>query len=112
MTTDNGFDLDARIASLEAELQHLKAQRLAQLGHQPKPLDGIRVFDLSRFIFGPFCTQMLADMGAEVIKVEPRGTGDPARHTGRVVLNGESASFLARNRSKRSIGLHEPQESS
>jgi crotonobetainyl-CoA:carnitine CoA-transferase CaiB-like acyl-CoA transferase len=63
------------------------------------------VFDLSRLIFGPFCTQMLADMGADVIKVEPRSTGDPARRAGTVFVNGESASFFARNRSKRSITL-------
>jgi crotonobetainyl-CoA:carnitine CoA-transferase CaiB-like acyl-CoA transferase len=96
-------ELDAKIAALEAELQRLKQQR-AQ-GRRPKALDGIRVVDLSRFIFGPFCTQMLGDMGAEIIKVEPRGGGDPARHAGQVFLHGESASFLARNRHKRSLAL-------
>jgi crotonobetainyl-CoA:carnitine CoA-transferase CaiB-like acyl-CoA transferase len=105
MTTGDGPDLEARITALEAELQRLKQQRLQQLGHQPKALDGIRVLDLSRFIFGPFCTQMLADMGAEVIKVEPLGSGDPARRAGNVYLRGESASFLARNRNKRSLAL-------
>src|SRR5919199_966874 len=96
--------LDARIRALEAELQRLKTQRLAHLGQPPRPLDGIRVFDLSRLIFGPFCTQILADMGADVIKVEPH-TGDQARRSGTVFINGESASFLARNRNKRSIIL-------
>jgi crotonobetainyl-CoA:carnitine CoA-transferase CaiB-like acyl-CoA transferase len=105
MQTDSPHDLDAHIAELEAELQRLKRQRTQQLGRRPKPLDGIRILDLSRFIFGPFCTQMLADMGAEVIKVEPRGTGDPARRAGSVFLDGESASFLARNRNKRSLAL-------
>ena len=62
------------------------------------------MFDLSRLIFGPFCTQILADMGADVIKVEPH-TGDQARRSGTVFINGESASFLARNRNKRSIIL-------
>jgi crotonobetainyl-CoA:carnitine CoA-transferase CaiB-like acyl-CoA transferase len=53
--------------------------------------NGIRVFDLSRLIFGPFCTQILADMGADVIKVEPH-TGDQARRSGTVFVNGESGS--------------------
>lgn len=105
MSNDDAQELDARIAALEVELHRLKRQRTEQAGRRAKPLDDIRILDLSRFIFGPFCTQMLADMGAEVIKVEPRGTGDPARESGTVFLNGESASFLARNRSKRSLAL-------
>jgi crotonobetainyl-CoA:carnitine CoA-transferase CaiB-like acyl-CoA transferase len=105
MDADRSQDLDARIASLEAELCQLKRQRAQQVGRPRKALDGLRVLDLSRFIFGPFCTQMLADMGAEVIKVEPIGTGDPARKAGIVSVNGVSASFLARNRNKRSIAV-------
>jgi CoA:oxalate CoA-transferase len=105
MSGEDAGNLDARIAALETELQRLKGQRAQQQGYRPKPLDGIRVLDLSRFIFGPFCTQMLADMGAEVIKVEPLVSGDPARQSGNVFVNGESASFLARNRNKRSIAL-------
>jgi crotonobetainyl-CoA:carnitine CoA-transferase CaiB-like acyl-CoA transferase len=106
MDADNVQDLEARIAALEAELWQLKAQRAQRAGRPPKPLDGIRVLDLSRFTFGPFCTQMHADMGADVIKVEPIGTpGDPARRADIVSVKGESASFLARNRNKRSIAL-------
>lgn len=97
--------LEARIAALEAELQQLKDERARQRGQRPKPLDGIRILDLSRFIFGPFCTQMLADMGAEIFKVEPRGTGDPARQAGNTFVNGESASFFARNRNKQSLAV-------
>ena len=104
MDSGDLHELDAHISALEAELQRLKTQRLAHLGRQPRPLDGVRVFDLSRLIFGPFCTQILADMGADVIKVEPH-TGDQARRSGTVFINGESASFLARNRNKRSIIL-------
>src|SRR5262245_28008255 len=105
MDADETQDLDARIATLEAELWQLRRQRAQRAGPSPKALDGIRVLDLSRFIFGPFCTQMLADMGAEVIKVEPIGIGDPARLAGIVSVNGVSTSFLARNRNKRSICL-------
>ena len=63
------------------------------------------MLDMSRFIFGPFCTQMLADMGAEVIKIEPRGQGDPSRAAGNVRVSGISPSFLARNRNKRSLAM-------
>ena len=105
MNADRSQDLDTKIASLEAELRQLKQQRAQQAGRPAKALDGVRVLDLSRFIFGPFCTQMLADMGAEVIKLEPIGTGDPARKAGIVSVNGVSASFFARNRNKRSVCL-------
>ncbi|WP_179137257.1 CoA transferase, partial [Candidatus Entotheonella palauensis] len=60
---------------------------------------------MSRFIFGPFCAQMLADMGADVIKLEPL-RGDPARGAGNVRVAGDvSPSFLARNRNKRSLAM-------
>ena len=59
MDADDLPELDARISALEAEWQRLKTQRLAHLGRQSRPLDGLRVFDLSRLIFGPFCIKML-----------------------------------------------------
>ncbi|PJK30039.1 CaiB/BaiF CoA transferase family protein [Minwuia thermotolerans] len=68
------------------------------------PLDGIRILDLSAVISGPFGTMMLADQGADVIKVEPPGTGDFTRQAGNR-QNGVSASFLNNNRNKRSISL-------
>ncbi len=72
------------------------------------PLDGIRVLDLTQVMAGPFCTMQLGDMGADVIKVEPPGTGDLSRRMGgdALRLTGEDrAPFLALNRNKRSITL-------
>ena len=69
------------------------------------PLSGVRVVDLTRILAGPFCTMMLADMGAEVIKVETPGVGDPLRAQG-VVKDGLSWYFAAFNRNKRSLSLN------
>ncbi|GAB6876623.1 CaiB/BaiF CoA transferase family protein [Thermaerobacter litoralis] len=67
------------------------------------PLQGIRVLDLSRVLSGPYCTMMLADFGADVIKIERPGTGDDTRAWGPPFVNGEAAYFLAVNRNKRSV---------
>ena len=66
------------------------------------PLSGLRVIDLTRIIAGPFCTQLLADMGAEVIKIEAPGKGDPTRRQGAKV-DGFSYYFAQFNRNKKSI---------
>lgn len=71
-----------------------------------KPLEGIKVVDLSRFIAGPYCTMKLGDMGADVIKVETPGKGDDSRALGPPFLEGESAYYLSFNRNKRSITLN------
>src|SRR5437667_385823 len=68
------------------------------------PLSGIRVVDLTRILAGPFCTMMLADMGAEVIKIETPG-GDPLRGQG-VIRDGLSWYFAGFNRNKRSVTLN------
>jgi crotonobetainyl-CoA:carnitine CoA-transferase CaiB-like acyl-CoA transferase len=68
-----------------------------------KPLAGIRVIELANFIAGPLCGTLLADMGADVVKVEPPG-GDMSRATP-PIRNGESVSFTALNRNKRSLVL-------
>ncbi len=69
-------------------------------------LEGIRVLDLSRALAGPYCTMMLGDMGAEIIKVEMPKVGDEARHYGPPFQEGESSYFLSVNRNKRSITLN------
>ena len=69
------------------------------------PLAGIRVLDLSRVLAGPFCGQLLGDLGAEVIKVERPGTGDDTRQCGPPFLGDLSAYFLSVNRNKRSVAV-------
>ncbi|MEE8502740.1 MAG: CaiB/BaiF CoA-transferase family protein, partial [Kiloniellales bacterium] len=76
------------------------------------PLHGLRVFDLTRILAGPTCTQILGDLGAEVIKVERPGSGDDTRRFGPPFLKdgagretAESAYFLSSNRNKRSLTL-------
>ncbi|MGE5505210.1 MAG: CaiB/BaiF CoA transferase family protein [Actinomycetota bacterium] len=78
----------------------------------PGALAGIRVLDLSRVLAGPWCTQILADLGAEVIKVEKPGEGDDTRRWGPPFLTGadgretgESAYYLSANRNKRSVAV-------
>ena len=70
-----------------------------------KPLDGITVIDLTRVLSGPYCTMMLADMGARVIKIEQPDRGDDTRGWGPPFQNGESSYFLSVNRNKESMTL-------
>src|SRR3712207_224753 len=74
------------------------------MSSQPS-LAGLRVLDLSRVLAGPYCTMVLADLGADVVKVERPGTGDDTRAWGPPHAGGEAAYFLAVNRSKRSVAL-------
>src|SRR5262249_37891331 len=69
------------------------------------PLDGIFVLDLTRVLSGPYCTMLLADLGARVIKVEQPGKGDDTRAWGPPFLGTESAYFLSINRNKESLTL-------
>jgi formyl-CoA transferase/CoA:oxalate CoA-transferase len=69
------------------------------------PLEGILIADLTQNVAGPFCTQTLGDMGAEVVKVERPGQGDDARAWAPPWWGGESAVFMAMNRNKKSLAL-------
>ena len=69
------------------------------------PLDGMTVLDCTQIMAGPFCSLLLADMGADVIKVEKPKGGDDNRRMGPPFINGRSAAFLAINRNKRSLAL-------
>ena len=69
------------------------------------PLQGIRIFDLTRMVAGAYCSMILADLGAEVIKIEQPKVGDDTRQWGPPFIKGESAYFFCVNRNKRSLTL-------
>src|SRR5919198_2527762 len=68
------------------------------------PLEGVRILEIANFIAGPFCGAQLADLGADVIKVEQPGVGDHGRRFP-PVINGDGAGFMTLNRGKRSVAL-------
>src|SRR3954462_13335711 len=69
------------------------------------PLDGLRVLDLTRALAGPYCTMMLGDMGADIVKIEMPGSGDETRGWGSpaAFVRGESTSLMSISRNKRSV---------
>ena len=69
-------------------------------------LDGLKVIDLTRVLAGPFCTMLLGDMGADVVKVEEPGSGDDTRAWAPFIAEGWSSYFLGVNRNKRSLSLN------
>lgn len=71
-----------------------------------QPLKGYKVIDLTQALAGPYCSMVLADLGADVLKVERPKKGDDTRHMGPPFIEGESAAFLAVNRNKKSISLN------
>lgn len=82
-------------------------------GQSVGPLDGIRILDLSRVLAGPSCTQLLADLGADVVKIERPGVGDATRSWGPPFLKDadgkdttESGYYLSANRNKRSVTIN------
>lgn len=70
------------------------------------PLEGIKILELSRTLAGPYCSMMLADMGADVVKVEQPGSGDETRGFIPPTMEGESCYFLSLNKNKRSMTLN------
>lgn len=70
----------------------------------PAALSGLKVVDLSQVLAGPLCTMILADLGADVVKIEPPG-GDQARHSLGTLIGDDSSAFFAVNRNKRSVML-------
>jgi formyl-CoA transferase len=85
----------------------IRAAREKQAG---RPLAGVRVVDLTRVMVGPYCTMMLGDLGADVIKIEIPGRGDDTRHWGPPFVADEAVYYLSVNRNKRSIALDLKQE--
>ena len=71
----------------------------------PLPLEGIIVADLTQNVAGPYCTQILGDLGADVVKVERPGRGDETRAWAPPLWGPEGALFLSFNRNKRSLAL-------
>lgn len=69
------------------------------------PLTGVRVVDVTRALAGPYCTMLLGDQGAEVIKIEEPGYGDTTRHQANPTVDGENTAFLGVNRNKKSVTL-------
>lgn len=74
---------------------------------KPLPLSGVRVLDVSQVMAGPYCCMLLADLGADAIKIEPPGTGDQTRGAMGLKMKGsDSMGFLNMNRNKRSLTLN------
>ncbi len=82
------------------------ADQTVAIGDATLPLAGIRVLDLTHALAGPYCTMLLGDLGADIIKIEPPGTGDQSRQWGPPFIHDESSYFLSVNRNKRSVVLN------
>jgi len=94
------------IPSLACSGKRLRRQACIVSLDNVKPLDGIRVVDLSRILAGPYCSMLLSDFGAEIVKIENPNKGDDTRAYGPPFLDGESVYFLSINRGKKSLTLN------
>jgi crotonobetainyl-CoA:carnitine CoA-transferase CaiB-like acyl-CoA transferase len=81
------------------------AKPRVKLEEKMGPLEGLKVIDLTHVMAGPTCTLMLADMGADVIKIEKVPGGDDTRRTVPPTIEGVSAAFMMMNRNKRGVAL-------
>lgn len=94
-------------STINDQKSFLKWVRLVHLNQSPEnfPLNGIRIMDLTRIVAGPYCTMILGDLGAEVIKIERPGIGDEARKWGPPFIGNtkETCYFISLNRNKKSI---------
>src|SRR5437764_1149451 len=93
------------IAGRQRRLPHMRPSAPPLHNGDPMPLDGIRVLDLTRLLPGAYCSMLLADMGADVVKVEEPGRGDYMRWYP-PLRDGQSILFNALNRNKRSVTLN------
>src|SRR5581483_7405835 len=96
-------EVRARLVRESVHAGSLAAAKMQAMGLAV--LEGVRVVDVTTSFAGPYCTQVLAALGAEVIKVEPPGSGDEARTWGPPFVDGEGVLFLAANAGKRSLAL-------
>nr|XP_046212234.1 succinate--hydroxymethylglutarate CoA-transferase isoform X2 [Oncorhynchus gorbuscha] len=90
--------------SIRTNLRRLLSN--TQPGENVRPLEGVKVLDLTRVLAGPFATMILGDLGAEIIKVERPGAGDDTRSWGPPFVGDESAYFLSVNRNKKSVAVN------
>ena len=92
--------------SMPSETQ-VSSREQAELDRGDMPLSGVRVLDVTQVMAGPFCSMLLGDMGADVIKVEPIGSGDQTRGAMGFKLKGkDSLGFINMNRNKRSAAIN------
>jgi crotonobetainyl-CoA:carnitine CoA-transferase CaiB-like acyl-CoA transferase len=98
-------DVDPELAGLVSALDAGPGWPADDTGPGTGPLAGVRVLDLSRVLAGPYCCMVLADLGADVVKVERPGTGDDTRHWGPPFHGADAAYFFSVNRDRSSVAL-------
>ncbi len=106
MSQHSDGDLDPTFAGTGAQPSHPAADAGAETSRAPLPLSDLRVLEMGQLLAGPFCGQLLGDFGAEVIKLEQPGTGDPMREWGREKPHGMSLWWPVVARNKRSVTVN------